>query len=102
RVAEAVYLTPLVTGYRPMGSYPYDPERAEALLEEAGWTMGRDGVRVKDGQRLTIGLFTRRGSTTGDYETAELVQGMLADVGIEVDLQVFESASFVPVVTVVP
>jgi ABC-type transport system substrate-binding protein len=102
RVAEAVYLTPLVTGYRPMGSYPYDPERAEALLEEAGWTLGRDGVRVKDGQRLTIGLFTRRGSTTGDYETAELVQGMLADVGIEVDLQVFESASFVPVVTVVP
>jgi ABC-type transport system substrate-binding protein len=101
-LADAVYITPIVTGYQPMGVFAYDPERAEALLEEAGWAMGRDGVRVKDGERLTISLYTRRGSVTGDYETAELVQGMLADVGIEVDLQVFESASFVPVVTVVP
>jgi len=89
-----------VTGYSPGGVWDYDPEAAEALLEEAGWTMGADGVRVKDGERLTLSLYTRRGSVTGDYEIAELVQGMLADVGIEVDLQVFESASFVPAVTV--
>ncbi len=99
-VAEAVYLTPIVSGYQAVGSYAYDPERAEALLEEAGWTMGSDGVRVKDGERLRINLYTRRGAVTGDFEIAELVQGMLADVGIEVDLQVFESASFVPNVTV--
>ena len=34
-------------------AYPYDPERANELLDEAGWT-GRDseGYRTKDGQRL--------------------------------------------------
>ena len=99
-VAQTPYMSTPVTGYTPGGVYEYDPERAEELLEEAGWTMGNDGVRVKDGERLEIGLFTRRGSVTGDYEIAELVQGMLADVGIAVDLQVFESASFVPAVTV--
>jgi len=99
-VAESVYLTPTSTGYAPVGVYEYDPERAEALLDEAGWTVGPDGVRVKDGERLRIGLYTRRGAVTGDFEIAELVQGMLAEVGIEVDLQVFESASFVPNVTV--
>ncbi len=99
-VADAVYMTPVVNGYTPAGVYEYDPELAAELLEEAGWTMGPDGVRMKDGERLELGLFTRRGSVTGDFEIAELVQGMLAEVGIAVDLQVFESASFVPAVTV--
>lgn len=100
QVANAVYMTPVVNGYSEAGNYAYDPERAAELLEQAGWTLGPDGVRVKDGEPLVLSLFTRRGSVTGDFETAELVQGMLADVGITVDLQVFESASFVPAVTV--
>lgn len=99
-IAKAVYMSPIVIGYHEAGYYEYDPERAEELLEEAGWTMGPGGVRTKDGERLELSLFTRRGSVTGDFETAELVQGMLADVGIDVDLQVYESASFVPAVTV--
>ncbi|GAC67140.1 ABC transporter substrate-binding protein [Gordonia soli] len=36
------------------GDYPYDPKRAAALLDAAGWT-GRDtdGIRTRDGRRLT-------------------------------------------------
>ncbi len=99
QVANAVYMTPQVTGYVPVGNYAYDPDLAASLLEQAGWMMGSDGVRLKNGERLSLSLFTRRGSTTGDFETAELVQGMLSNVGFEIDLQVFESASFVPAVT---
>jgi peptide/nickel transport system substrate-binding protein len=33
--------------------YPPDPKVAMALLEQAGWKPGPDGVRVKDGQRLS-------------------------------------------------
>ena len=33
--------------------YKYDPKGAAALLEQAGWKIGPDGVRVKDGQRLS-------------------------------------------------
>ncbi|WLP88432.1 ABC transporter substrate-binding protein [Gordonia sp. NB41Y] len=33
---------------------PYDPERARALLDEAGWVPGADGIRTKNGQRLSL------------------------------------------------
>ena len=32
----------------------YDPEGAAALLDEAGWTAGADGIRTKDGQRAEL------------------------------------------------
>lgn len=33
--------------------YPYDPKKAAELLEAAGWKMGPNGIRMKDGQPLT-------------------------------------------------
>ena len=63
--------------------YPFDPETAVALLEEAGWTPGPDGVRVNEaGERLSVSLMTTAGN-----RSRELVQQVLADywkrVGIE-------------------
>ncbi|MBT9281699.1 MAG: ABC transporter substrate-binding protein [Hydrogenibacillus schlegelii] len=34
--------------------YNYDPEKAAQLLDEAGWKMGSDGYRYKDGKKLTL------------------------------------------------
>jgi len=45
--------------------YPYDPARARALLDEAGWKVGKDGIRVKNGERLSFELSTQIESTTG-------------------------------------
>jgi peptide/nickel transport system substrate-binding protein len=64
-------------------TYPHDPERAAALLEEAGWVLGPDGVREnEEGARLSISLMTTAGN-----RSRELVQQVLADfwkrVGIE-------------------
>jgi len=60
----------------------YDPEGAKRILDEAGWVVGDDGVRVKDGQRL---------STTVTFwqvpEPLELVQQQLAQIGVELRLQ---------------
>jgi len=35
-------------------AYPYDLGAAKKLLDEAGWTVGADGIREKDGKKLTV------------------------------------------------
>ena len=45
--------------------YAYDPDKAKALLDEAGWKPGPDGIRVKNGQRLSFEISTQTESTTG-------------------------------------
>lgn len=52
--------------------YPYDPDKARAILEEAGWKVGSDGIRVKDGRRLELSIMT-----TSQNKTRELVQVFL-------------------------
>ena len=63
--------------------YPYDPDRAVALLEDAGWTELRDGVRRNEaGERLSFPLMTTAGN-----KSRELVQQVLQSewrkVGVE-------------------
>jgi len=73
--------------------YPYDPEAAAALLDEAGWTLGADGVREKDGQRLSFYMPTGQ---FGDLVPATLlVQQYWADIGIETDVQVMEWNAYI-------
>ncbi len=77
--ANAVYYN------NDLPQYDFDPEKAAELLDEAGWVMGDDGVREKDGEKLTFTITT----ITGDQARrpiAELSQLMLADVGIDVQL----------------
>lgn len=52
--------------------YAYDPEAARALLDAAGWVPGPDGIRMKDGERLSLAF-----QTTADNKTRELVQQFL-------------------------
>lgn len=65
----------------------YDPGRARALLEAAGWTPGADGIRVRKGQRLSLKLWTTpapyRQTLTG------LIHDQLAAVGIDVRIDTF-------------
>ena len=73
--------------------YPYDPEGAIALLEEAGWTeMNRDGFRVKDGEMLRIDHTTFPGFVA--EAPAEIIQAQLRDVGIDMSITVVQGAAY--------
>jgi ABC-type transport system substrate-binding protein len=102
KIATAVYINQTVDGYVYAGTYAYDPDKARKLLEEAGFTAGPGGIRVREGRPLSLELITRKGGSPGDFETAELVQGMLKAVGVDVRLTVLESATFIPRVTLPP
>ncbi|MCY4117146.1 MAG: ABC transporter substrate-binding protein [Caldilineaceae bacterium] len=66
--------------------YDFNPQEAMALLDGAGWAAGSDGIREKDGTKLSFTITT----ITGDQARrpiAELAQLMFADVGIDVQLE---------------
>lgn len=70
----------------------YNPERAKQLLDEAGWTL--DGsVRKKDGKLLEINAVIPAAVATSKQET-ELMQNMLAQVGITLRINVVPSPDF--------
>ncbi|GAC1589967.1 MAG: peptide ABC transporter substrate-binding protein [Candidatus Velthaea sp.] len=66
--------------------YPYDPAKAKALLDEMGWKPGSDGIRVKNGQRLSFNYSTQTESTNG-REIQAYVQRLWHDVGVEADIK---------------
>ncbi|MDI3270658.1 MAG: ABC transporter substrate-binding protein [Bacillota bacterium] len=75
-------------------AYPYDPQKARALLEEAGWMLHDQGVREKDGQPLAITFLAPSGRYAADKEISEAVKKYLEDVGFQVDVKVLEWATF--------
>ena len=69
------------------GNWPvgYDPAKSRALLEAAGWKLGPDGVRVKDGKRMSFDFLLPSGSDAVVQEV-EIAQQNLAAVGIQVNV----------------
>ena len=61
----------------------YDPDGAVALLDEAGWTVGDDGVRVKDGVRAAFDLWYASDDSVRQALANDFADQM-ADFGIEV------------------
>ena len=67
--------------------YPYDPDKAKALLEEAGWVDTDDnGTLDKDGQPLMLDFVTH-GGFPFYRDPAPIIQSQLFEVGITVNLQ---------------
>jgi peptide/nickel transport system substrate-binding protein len=66
--------------------YPYDPDRAREMLEQAGWSEGEGGVREKGGQRLSFDLYVRSESQE-NRQAARLVKEMTAPIGVEFKVQ---------------
>ena len=63
----------------------YDPDGARQLLDDAGWTVGDDGIRTRDGERLTLEVLAR-GLTPGELEALQVVQLQWRDIGVELEI----------------
>ncbi len=78
-------LEPLTPGYNPAveSYYPYDKDKANALLDQAGWIKDGD-FRKKDGQQLTASFIVQANNNFD--ETAQVIQSQFKDVGIDLKL----------------
>ncbi|MFZ0615277.1 MAG: peptide-binding protein [Chthoniobacterales bacterium] len=84
--------TPQVWFFDPsVKPLPYDPAAARKLLDEAGWKVGPDGIRVKEGKRFSFTLLANNGNEVR-RDIATLVQDDLKQVGIEVKVEIYEWA----------
>jgi peptide/nickel transport system substrate-binding protein len=92
---------PLSSPYKPgtrwnntkLKPYPYDSNRALALLNEAGYKKNNNGLLEKDGKVLRFEILTNQNKQR--EMTAVIVQRRLKEIGVDVSIRVIEWASFI-------
>lgn len=92
--SNGIYVPELWFSDSTLKPLPYDPEKAKQLLDEAGWKVGKDGIREKNGQRFTFKLITNQGNDVRK-DIATLMQDNLKKIGIEVKVEIYEWAVFI-------
>ncbi len=70
----------------PQPPSEFSVDKANALLDEAGWTMGADGVREKDGQKLEMKITTTSGNLLRE-QTQQVLTEMLKVVGVNLVIE---------------
>jgi len=71
----------------------YDPAGAARLLDDAGWRLGADGYRAKQGRRLAFNFAWSSGDVNAT-RFAPIVQSEMRGLGIELDLKSFPNQLF--------
>ena len=87
-VPEAeTYVPPQSWAYNPKikGTHKYDPDKAKKLLDTAGWKVGPDGIRVKDGKRLSFENACTAGNKQRE-QIQQLLQQQWRQIGVEMKI----------------
>ena len=72
---------------QPADDYPYDPEKAKQILDDAGWVDNGDGPRTKGDEELSFNLYVRSESSY-NIQAAKLIAEEAGAVGIDFNVQV--------------
>ena len=80
-------------GYKDQSAaYTFEPELSKQLLDDAGWEVGSDGIRVKDGKRLSVTAKLAMPQPRS-REVITMVQEQLSEIGVEVRLNSGDQAT---------
>jgi peptide/nickel transport system substrate-binding protein len=74
--------------------YEYDPAKARQMLDEAGWTVGPDGVRQKDGNSLKLRILFGPNTNKVRERVATVTQQWLKDIGVDSEIQGLEWGAY--------
>jgi len=93
RPAVGLFPPSFIWAPKDIQGYPYDPEKARALLAEAGWKQkDADGVLMKDGKRFEV-EYLAYASRPMLPPLSEAIQAQLGKLGIKVHIKVGEPAA---------
>jgi len=70
----------------------YDPDESARILDEAGWVMGSDGIRMRDEQPLVLELLSTEFGTYG--RNNEIIQEQLRQIGIDSTIELLEWGAY--------
>lgn len=84
-------LPPTAPYYFAMETTPYDPARANSLLDRAGWLRGPDGIRAKNGTRLVLNVATQAGARDVD-DQLDVVRRDWNAIGVGIDVHHYPPA----------
>ncbi|MGK9338967.1 peptide ABC transporter substrate-binding protein [Sinorhizobium meliloti] len=95
-IIDAIYygVGNLTETFMPQQSYYYNPnlpaqeynlDRARQILDEAGWVPGSDGVRAKNGVRLSFSNATTAGNNLRE-QVQQFLQQTFAEIGVEMTI----------------
>ncbi|MBB3610665.1 ABC transporter substrate-binding protein [Rhizobium sp. BK602] len=71
----------------------YNPDKAEKLLDEAGWAKGADGIRAKNGKQLSLILNSNPYLATSKA-IDELIAQQLGKIGWKVDIRAYDVVTY--------
>ena len=71
----------------------FEPDKAKQLLDDAGWTAGDDGIREKDGEKLSLRYVLLGDDPTSKAE-AGATQKMLRDIGVDLRIEERPASDF--------
>ena len=91
--ADTLYATSVPYCDVDLEAYDYDTDLAGQMLDEAGWVMGSDGVREKDGQKLELYLLYNSDSVT-EKTISEYLQSEYRKLGIALNIHGEEEQSY--------
>jgi len=74
-------------------TFAHDAAKAAALLDEAGWAPGPDGVRTKNGTPLALTLYPNPYLATSKA-VDELIAQQLRGLGFQVDIQAYDVVTY--------
>ncbi|MFZ6990887.1 ABC transporter substrate-binding protein [Curtobacterium sp. RRHDQ66] len=81
--------------YSDKSLFRYQPATAKRLLDDAGWKVGSDGIREKDGKQLTVTFpVSTNQSVPAERSLFQQIQASEAKVGIKVQLQELDLSSW--------
>lgn len=95
QVAGSFTLMPYQEGYEDNFSAAggFDKEKAQQLLDEAGWKAGDDGIRTKDGKPLSL-RYVQVGQSEQTDADAKAFQQMMRDIGVDLKVETHPGSEF--------